>query len=69
MLKDKKLLKSRVAFNQAAITDPKKAAQRLRDLADSLEQTRNFSDTLYALSQICYVSERTIIRDLRNDTL
>lgn len=69
MIRNKKLIKTRVAFNQAAITDPKAAAIRLRSIADSLEETRNFSDTIYALSQLFCVSERTIIRDLTNDTI
>jgi len=69
MNKNSKLLKQRVDFNQTAITDPKKAANKLRSLAYSLEKTKNTSDVIFALSQIFCISERTVMRDIINDTL
>lgn len=57
-------IKKRAEFCQLALQDSKKAANRLRDLATGLENCRNTSDVINALSSIFYVSERTIFRDL-----
>ena len=54
----------RVKFSQLAIKDNKKAAQELRNLADGLENCRNTSDVVNALTQIFACSERTIFNDL-----
>jgi len=40
------------------------AAKQLRAMADGLEQCKNTSDIVFALSEIYGVSERTIFRDL-----
>lgn len=68
MKRSKQLKKLRIGFVKESIEDPKKGAQKLRDLANGLENAKNISDTVYALTQIFGVSERTIFRDLLNDT-
>ena len=67
MQRDKTLLKQRANLVQLAITDHKKAAEKLREMATGLENTRNTSDVVYALTQIFCVSERTILRDITTD--
>jgi hypothetical protein len=54
----------RSKFCKIAISNPKIAANQLRDLATGLENCRNTSDTINALCQIFAVSERTIFNDL-----
>lgn len=66
MKRNKKLQKNRINFVKLAINDKKKAAKELKELAKGLENTKNVSDTIYALTQIFGVSERTILRDLKN---
>lgn len=67
MFKDDKTIKRRTEFVQSTLKNPEEGARRLRDLALSLENTNTSSDVIYALSQILYVSERTIERDLIRD--
>lgn len=69
MKRNIELKRKRVMFVKLAINDPKKGALRLRQLAKSLENTKNTSDTVFALTQILGVSEKTIIRDFLNDIL
>lgn len=69
MKRNIELKRKRVLFVKLAINDPKKGALRLRQLAKSLENTKNTSDTVFALTQILGVSEKTIIRDFLNDIL
>ena len=59
-----KYIEQRSKFCKLALTDKKKAADQLRDLASGLENCRNTSDTIYALCNIFAVSEDTISRDL-----
>jgi len=49
---------------EIALKSPKVAADQLRAMADGLEQCKNTSDIVFALSEIYGVSERTIFRDL-----
>ena len=64
MAKRDKYIKQRSEFCQLAITEPKQAAQDLKDIATGLENCRNTSDTIKALCEIFKVSERTIFNDL-----
>lgn len=64
MAKRDSQIKKRSAFCQLALKDQGKAAKELRDLATGLENCRNTSDVINALSSILHVSERTIFRDL-----
>lgn len=57
----------RIRFVQLAITDKKKAADELRAIADGLENTKKTVDTIYALSQLFSISDRTIWRDIKTD--
>lgn len=68
MIRDKKLQKKRKRFVKLAANDPRKAARHLRDLSFSLGETKTHKDVIFALSQIFCVSEKTIMRDLLNDT-
>ena len=54
----------RAKFCQLALQNPKKAADKMRDLATGLENCRNTSDIVNALKVIFDVSERTILRDI-----
>lgn len=63
------LKKLRVEFVKMAMNNPKKGAEKLRALADGLENTKSTADTVFALTQILGVSEKTIIRDFINDTI
>ncbi len=67
MLRNQKLRQKRINFIKLAVKDKKKAAKQLRLMAKGLENTKNFSDTIYALTQIFGISERTIFRDLQTD--
>lgn len=59
---DKVLVRKKIV--KESIEDPKKGADRLRVLADALENCKGINDTVYALSEIFCVSEKTILRDL-----
>lgn len=67
MNKSDKQLKRRAKFVQKAIKSPKSAARELRDISFSLGETKNTTDTIYALSELFCVSETTILRDLKKD--
>ena len=69
MIRNKELMSIRVEFVKLAIKDPKKAAKNLNELAEGLGNTKSMNDTVFALTQIFGVSEKTIMRDLLNDTL
>jgi hypothetical protein len=58
---------NRVRFVNVAINDPKKAATKLRQMANGLSNCENTSDVIYALSEIFAVSERTILRDIKKN--
>lgn len=64
MAKRDKNIEKRSKFCKIAISDPKKAAKQLRDMATGLENCRNTSDVINALTQIFAVSERTVFNDL-----
>ena len=68
MKRNKKLKKLRIIFVKLSVNNPKEGGKRLRELAKALENTKNITDTVYALTQIFGVSEKTIMRDLLNDT-
>jgi hypothetical protein len=55
----------RSKFCQLAMTDKKRAAEKLRVMAIGLENCRNTSDIIYSLTQIFGVSERTVFNDLK----
>lgn len=65
----KSKVKNRIKFVQLAFEDNKKAAKELRKMANGLENTKTIADIYYALSEIFGVSERTIARDSKNDTI
>jgi len=64
MKRNKELLNIRVSLVKQAINNPKKAAKELHQLAEGLGNTKTTSDTVYALSRIFGVSEKTILRDI-----
>ena len=63
-MKREKYIKYRSDFCKLAINNPKKAANKLRELAKGLENCRNTTDTVQALKSIFGVSERTVFNDL-----
>lgn len=67
MKRNIKLKGTRVNFVKLSINNPKEGAKKLMELAKGLENTKNTSDTVYALTQILGVSEKTIMRDFLND--
>jgi hypothetical protein len=69
MYKSEKIQKKRADFVQAAFKNPKEGAKILHAMAEGLGNTKTSSDTVYALSQILYISERTIVRDLIRETI
>ena len=64
MAKRDKQIKIRSTFCKLALKDNKAAAKELKDLAIGLENCRNTSDIIRALTEIFAVSERTIFNDL-----
>ena len=54
----------RKKFVQKAFNDPKLAADELRSMADGLEECKNTSDLIFALTEILFVSDSTIFRDI-----
>lgn len=64
MKRNKELLNIRVSLVKTAINNPKEAAKKLHELAEGLSNTKTASDTVFALSNIFGVSERTILRDI-----
>ena len=66
-MKRTKQIKQRSDFCKLALKDPKKAADKLRSMANGLENCRNTSDTVYALQNIFAVGERTIFSDFIRD--
>ena len=69
MRRNKNLKKLRIDFVKLSVNNPKEGGKKLKELAKGLENTKTMSDTVYALTQIFGVSEKTIMRDLMNDTL
>lgn len=69
MIRRKQLQKNRVEFVKLAINNPKEAAKELEQMAEALKNTRTTNDIIYALTNIIHVSERTILRDFKNDIL
>lgn len=67
MKRNKDLRLNRIKLVQVAFNDPKKGAKILEDLAKGLANTKTAKDTVFALSQIFGVSEKTILRDILND--
>lgn len=67
MRRDIELKKIRIRFVQKAVNNPKEAEKELIQIAKGLGNTKNMSDTVYALTQIFGVSQKTIMRDLLND--
>jgi hypothetical protein len=63
-MKRVKAIETRSKFCKLAITDKKKAANELRVMATGLENCRNTSDVINALTNIFAVSERTVFNDL-----
>jgi len=57
-------IKQRARFCQLALRDNKKAAEELRVMATGLENCRNTSDIVNALTTIFSVSEKTVFRDI-----
>lgn len=57
--------KSREKLVQLAFKDNKEAADQIRCLADGLENCKNTSDIIFALTEIFCVSEATVFRDLK----
>lgn len=54
----------RQKFCRLAVYDSKKAAEELHSMADALSECNDKSDIIFALSEILFVSERTIFYDL-----
>lgn len=59
-------LYKRKEFVNKAINNPKEAAKILLRKAKGLENCRNTSDSIYALQDILFLSERTIWNDYKN---
>lgn len=57
-------IKIRARFCKLALQNQNEAAKELKDLAIGLENCRNTSDIIKALSQIFAISEKTVLRDL-----
>lgn len=69
MKRNNDLKKTRMNFVKLSVNDPKKGEQKLIELAKGLGNTKSMNDTVYALTQILGVSDKTIMRDLLNDTI
>jgi len=65
MKRNTELKEKRGEFVKLAVNDKRKASKKLASMAESLRHTKNYSDLFFALSQIFCVSERTILRDLK----
>jgi len=60
-----KCTKKRQEFIKRVIDDPKKGAEELRELAIGLENCKDTYDVIFALSEMLYLSERTITNDYK----
>ncbi len=63
-MKRVKTASNRSKFCKLAISKPKDAANQLRVMATGLENCRNTSDVIKALTEIFSISERTVFNDL-----
>lgn len=61
------LKNKRAEFIKLCDSDIKKAAKEMRDAADALENCRTTADKIFAMSQILFISESTIEKDLYNN--
>jgi len=59
-----KCTEKRKEFVKRIIDNPIKGAKELRDLATGLENCKNTYDVIFALSEMLFLSERTIRNDL-----
>jgi hypothetical protein len=59
-----KCTKKRQAFVKRVIDNPGKGAEELEKIAKGLRNCKNVYDTIFALSEILFLSERTIRNDL-----
>jgi hypothetical protein len=60
-----KCTQKRSEFVKRVLDDPKKGAKELKEIALGLENCKNTYDVIYALSEMLYLSERTITRDYK----
>lgn len=65
--KNRTILEKRAAFIQGAMNDPKWGAEQLRDMALGLESCTKTMNTVYALQDILFLSERTVFCDYLKD--
>lgn len=63
-IRAKNTLIKRSDFIKLAVSKPAIAAKQLKSLAVGLENCRNISDSVKALQEILYISERTVFNDL-----
>jgi len=59
-----KCTKKRQEFVKRTIDNPDKAAKELEEIAIGLRNCKDTYDVIFALSEMLYLSERTIKRDL-----
>lgn len=57
--------RERTEFIQLTVNDCKAAARRLRYMASQMEKAKNTMDRVSILSSLLYVSESTILRELK----
>lgn len=65
MIKSNSQLEQRQKFVKEAIDNPKLAANELKSMAIGLENCKNSQDVIYALTQILYISDQTIMNDYK----
>lgn len=63
MNKIKTQIRDRKTFVRLCLDDPKTAAKLIYDVADKLEQTEKSSETVNIISNLLYLSKKTIYLD------
>lgn len=63
MNKCKNKLSKRQQFIQECIEDPKKTADKILSISNGIRNCRTSSDVVFALSELLFLSTRTIERD------
>ena len=65
MNKDKNKLNKRAEFVYQTCKDPIATAKNFRSIANGIEYCKTPADVIFALSEILFLSENTIYKDLR----
>jgi hypothetical protein len=64
MKKNEETLNRRKEFVITAINDPATAAKQIKEAANKIKKSKNTNETLQIISDLCFLTPRTLENDL-----